>query len=256
MERQPNKDHETPTWQAESLRVTTFHALGAYSLDSIDWWEQVVESKPEQIVTRPRERLVQQSGVFETGQLVLTGRPDRVDWNLQAVFGRSGEPMQGFPSLGPFLETASSFDRVFTKWLAVGPASIRLAFGAVLSRNAEDLASAYKDLSRFLPGVDLSGVEVPDFLYSINRPRTLPDGIRINRINKWSVMQGGAISIGMGPGNRPELASELPDLACRLELDINTAPKSLTSIPSEEATKLFEKLVELGIEITEKGDIP
>ena len=258
MTSQQDTGQEAVRWQVEILRATTFHVRGSYTLESTNWWEAVIEDKPEQVVTRPREGIVQQSGAFEGRQLVFIGRPDRIDWNLLGVVGLPGEPMQGFPTLGPLSDALGSFRKVAEKWLIVSPELTRLAFGAVLSRRVADLASAYQELSRLLPKVELDSTDSPDFLYQINRPRTSksPIGIRINRLSKWSVIQGGTISIGIGPGVGPMLASGSPHLACRLELDINTAADSFNPIPRNARQVLFMELVELGSEIADQGDIP
>ena len=176
----------------------------------------------------------------------------------KAWSARRGEPMLGPPTLGPLPDALESFMRVTERWLSVGPTITRIAFGAVLFISVKDLASAYQELSRFLPTVELGGTDSPDFLYQINRPRaskSLPE-IRVNRMTKWSVIQGESISIGFRAGGGSVLASASPELACRLELDINTVPESMTSTHQARIQPLFNELVELGSEIAEKGDIP
>ena len=68
-------------------------------------------------------------------------------------------------------------------------------------------------------------------------------------------MQGGTISIGAAPGLGPAIVGT-PQLACRLELDINTSAENTNLIPLEHIRQLFEELVNLGYEIADKGDIP
>ncbi len=46
-----------------------------------------------------------------------------------------------------------------------------------------------------------------------------------------------------------------PLVACRLELDINTAPEFKSALKKTMLSKLFDELVELGMEIAHKGDI-
>lgn len=258
MAHQPNRGEEALMWQVESLRATTFHVPGAHTLDPTDWWETVTEDKPEQVVARPKEGLVQQSGVYEGRQLVLTRRQNRVDWNIQGVVEFPPEPMHGVPTLGPLSEALGSYKKVVERWLGTGPDVTRLAFGAVLSRTVPTLNSAYQELSRFLPSIELHGIDASDFLYQINRPRPSksPGAIRINRLNKWSVIQEDTISIGLGRGTRPRFASGHPRLACRLELDINTSAESINPISRTETQVLFRELIEIGSEIADQGDIP
>lgn len=44
--------------------------------------------------------------------------------------------------------------------------------------------------------------------------------------------------------------------ACVLELDINNVPSEQTIIKKESLTDVFGELIDLGIEIASKGDIP
>ena len=245
-------------WQVENLRATTFHAPGESIATSTSTWESIVGEQPEQVLTRPREGIIQQSGTFEGKPLLLIGRLDRVDWILRGVIGPPVEPLPGPPTLGPLPVAMESFTRIAREWLSVSPTATRLAFGAALFIRVNDLASAYSELSRFLPNANLWGTDSPDFLFQVNRPRIskLPTLVRINRLAKWSVMQSGTISIGIGSGGGPMPASASSELACRLELDINTAAESVGPIPPDQTRPLFEELVALGREIADSGDIP
>ena len=224
------------------------------------WWEKVTGSNPEQIVTRPVEHFTQQSGALEGAQLTLTARPSRIDWTLQAMPAIQGQPIQGFPALGAFPDTAEPFLEIVRKCFEIirRPFATRLAFGAVLVRQAADLSSAYNELSQFLPGVQLDQANSSDFLYQINRPRKSRSGTghRINRLTKWSVVQGMYIAIGAMIVGEPTPTRVPPQSASRLELDINTPAETLTPISQEQAWALFEELVSLGTEIAAKGDIP
>ena len=251
---------EAASWLVESLRATTFHPPGesATASTSTNTWEKIVGEQPEQILMRPREGVTQQSGNLLGKPLVLISRQDRVDWILQGVIGPPVEPLAGPPTLGPLPGALESFERVVEKWLSASPTTTRLAFGAALFIRVNDLGAAYRELSRFLPNVKLGDADSPDFLYQVNRPRTskLPISIRINRLAKWSVMQGGTISIGIGTSGGPMSASASPELACRLELDINTAAESVGPISHQETRQLFDELVAFGKEIVENGDVP
>lgn len=94
MDSQQDAGRDPLEWQVESLRLTTFHISGTYDLDSTEWWETVTHDRPDQVVTRPREGIMQQSGSFEGRQLVLLCRPDRVDWHLQEMANPPGQPIQ------------------------------------------------------------------------------------------------------------------------------------------------------------------
>ena len=254
-----NRDatQEIAQWEVESLRLTTFHTPGIVSTDSTDWWESVLGDKPERVTTWPKENRTQQSGTFDGGQLALIFRIDRVDWILRGMMGAPGVPVEGPPNLGTLRDALESLLTVAQRWLDVCPDLTRLAFGAALVETVEDLNLAYQKMSTMLPYVNVGEADSPDFLYQINRPRISksPTTIKINRLSKWSVIQGGDISIVIGQGAAPTLASE-PHFACRLDLDINTSPESSTVIPKGHTWALFSEMVDLGIEIADNGDIP
>ena len=87
-------------WQVEQLRVTTFHATRDVGQMTQQWWEKVVGSKPDQVITRPKERTIQEFGILDGKQLMLISRPDRVDWHLQELIGMSNEPIQTLTAMG------------------------------------------------------------------------------------------------------------------------------------------------------------
>jgi len=120
----------------------------------------------------------------------------------------------------------------------------------------DDRPSGYRKLGSYLPGIQIDPEGSSDFLYQINRPRkarlNIPS-LRINRLSNWSVSR---IDIG---GQFGAQTIELPGLeqyACRLELDINTAPDFQEILVREQLRSTFEELVDLGKEIAARGDIP
>ena len=244
-------------WQVEQLRATTFHAVGVDDQDPLHLWERVVGSTPDQINTRPKDRSIQAHGPLDGQQLTLVIRPGRIDWNLRELMGLPDGPMQDLPTMGAFPAVLDSFCKVANQWLNICPDVIRLAFGAYLLKAVADRATANRELSPFLPNVKLAS-DSQDFLYQINRPRTaesIPD-LNINRLTKWSVMQSGTLSIGNFQASGPIVATGSSQLACRLELDINTQAESRTPIGRRQAQRLFQELVELGSEIAVQGDVP
>ena len=58
--------------------------------------------------------------------------------------------------------------------------------------------------------------------------------LKINRLMKWSVMQAGTLSIGNWQMSGPIVATGRSQLACRLELDINTVAESTDLIARQE----------------------
>ena len=243
-------------WQVEQLRVTTFHATRDVGQMTQQWWEKVVGSKPDQVITRPKERTIQEFGILDGKQLMLISRPDRVDWHLQELIGMSNEPIQTLTAMGALPGIIDSFSRVAGEWLNINSDVTRLAFGAILVKPVADRSTANRELSRFLPNVKLAN-DSQDFLYQINRPRMSKAApkLKINRLMKWSVMQAGTLSIGNWQMSGPIVATGRSQLACRLELDINTAAESSDFIVQQDIGRIFLELVELGREIAIRGDI-
>ncbi len=247
---------DTNQWAAESLRLTTFHRVGSIDLQSPDWWQRVRSSQPEQQISRPGEGLVQQSGGFSDQQLLVNARPDRIDWIFHPAPNASTGPMGAVPILGPMLQAIDAFQAVNEKWLERCEPPTRLAFGAVLLQSVNDLNSAFAKLGPFLPSVDLRGVTTPDFLYQINRPSTssFVEGLMINKLNKWSVAQSGNIAIKLGSGGIADFSVATLGIACRLELDINTAPENTVPFAPTVASRLFNELKDFALDIAARGD--
>lgn len=245
------------SWQVEQLRVTTFHVNGVGDLDPLQMWKKVIGNAPEQVNTRPKDRIIQAHGPFDGKQLTLVTRPGRIDWNLRELMGLPDESMQDLPTIGTLPAVLDSFGKVADQWLNICPDVIRLAFGAHLLKAVADRASASRELSPFLPNVKLTP-DSQDFLYQINRPRAAQSApnLNINRLTKWSVMQSGTLSIGNLQMSGPIVATRRSQLACRLELDINTQAESTVAIGRIQSQRLLQELVELGSEIAARGDIP
>ena len=245
------------TWQAEQLRATAFILPDTLPPEYQSWWENVVGGKPDEERTRPQEGILQQIGTFEGKPLTLASRPGRIDWTLHARMDDQGESPQGFPVIGPFAATLELFRGVINRWLDVCPSTNRLAFGSTLLKPTANPQAGYKELLQYLPGVQMDFTNASDFLYQINRHRMSrsSETLRINRLTKWSVMESGAIGISLNPEGGAILPRGPRQFVCRIELDINTVP-SRETIPNEKAKDLFSELIELGLEIADKGNIP
>ena len=122
----------------------------------------------------------------------------------------------------------------------------------------KDLHTGYIEISKYLPDVKFISEGSSDFLFQISRPRVSISGIkglRINRLTKWSVASINALQFSL---SSPPLKYRegLKSFACRLELDINTAQDFKGELNREQLPQIFKELVEIGKEISIKGDIP
>ncbi len=244
-------------WHVERLRATTFHPIGTNTQRGSEWWEQVIGDNPDQVLARPKEKHSQLTGILDDNQVTLVVRPERVDWVIQADLGGSNESAQEVETLGPLTHALGTYRKVFEDWLRICPSTVRLAFGAVLMRQVSDYSSAIQFLSRLLPNVELDDAGSEDFLYQINRPRSsqTKSDLRINRLTKWSVVQIGTITLGVETSGG-SLTIGPQQLACQLELDINTPASLSEPFNQDEPQSLFSELLELGIELAHKGDLP
>lgn len=240
-------------WEAEQLRITTFHPLDV-GMDALaGWWESVAGDKPEQQVDRPRDGIREISGLFHDKRLVLASQPGRVNVLLLPPVPPLGEEVDRLPALGPLASALDTLRPLGSSWLNADRPITRLAFGAVLVKSVPDLPSGHRIISQFLP-FGMEEANVSDLFYQINRPRNSRDErMRINRLTRWSVAQGGTVSLAIGPHEVTRSESDIR-FACRVELDINT--QANWTEPIDNKVPLFEEIVEYGEEIATYGDTP
>lgn len=240
-------------WEAEQLRITTFHPFDMEMGVLAGWWESVTGDKPEQQVDRPREGIREMFGLFHDKRLVLASQPGRVNVLLLPPDPPLDQEVDGLPTLGPLASALDALHSLRASWLDQELPVTRLAFGAVLVKSVPDLPSGHRVISQFLP-FNLDESNVSDFFYQINRPRDSRDAqMRINRLTRWSVAQGGTVSFAIGP-NEVTRSYSGAQYACRLELDVNTQADRTT--PINDKISLFEEMVGYGMEIAQNGDIP
>jgi len=245
-------------WQVESLRMTAFPSPAAQVATEPTWWTDLLGEPAEKQVVQPKQKARREEGAYEGGKLILTTQPARIDWVYVAVDdpeGGQGEP----PTIGAFPATVDLFSRLMLRWFERGacPSVHRLAFGAVLSQLIGDQQTGYQRMTSYFPNLSLNLEGASDFAYQINRPRSSTSGVvglRINRLSKWAVPIWTMVEFPVTP--EAGLQVRQGGAACRLELDINTAPDFPGDLPHEYLSRIFKELVNLGQEIAEKGDIP
>jgi len=246
------------SWQVLSMRLTAFPAE-AIKTEGQSWWPDLVGYDPETVVSRPKAGQYRAEGEFEGRQLLLSVRADRIDWNLAAIGKAPEEESATLPLSGSFPEVLGSFIKIANPWLAVSTPITRLAFGGVLVQPIENRRSGYVRIGGYLPSVALDPDGSSDFLYQINRPRPSKTGIEslhINRLTKWSVLLFHRFSVALQKTAITTVGLGSGDSACRLEVDINTAPDFEGVLPAEKLPDILQELVDLAREIATKGDIP
>lgn len=240
-------------WQPAILRLTAF-TQSPYG-GSEDWWKKVVGTTAETEFTNAKTQERIKEGVFLNGKLTLNINPIRIDWRY-AVTEEISQRGQQFNTLGAFSENNTRFRRLMDKWLSAPsiPPITRLAFGAVWLQPTDTLTKSTEILASCLPFLDLK--DVPEFQYHINRPRKSRSGItdlEINRLSKWNLLKLRSVVSLLGSPSPLHPVAET--YASYLEVDINTSADYKQALPNAQLPTLFAELIELGIEIAEKGDI-
>lgn len=221
-------------------------------------WERLFSEPAEISLVRPKEGIRQEEGPFGGGKLIITSRslPARID----LIYAFEMAATEEFSTLGTFQSSNYEFLKLVNRYLDESEEISRLAFGAVLLRQAVSKEGGYKSISSCLPDITLDCANSQDFLYQINRPRLIElqgTGLLVNRLSKWAVARIQRLQIEVNIGEKT--SHTVPSLegmyACRLELDINTSPKGVDPLDRAILSPIFEILMELGKEIAEKGDI-
>ncbi|MFH1563087.1 MAG: hypothetical protein ABIF11_06705 [Nitrospirota bacterium] len=233
-------------WFAQNLRLTVFPAPTC-KIESLPKWEETLGELPEQSNTQPKAKILEETGKFGKGALSLKFVPGRIDWHYMPIF-LTDKIAENLPNIGQFVEAIELFKPVMVKWLeSCGPLT-RLAFGTQINLPTENHKDAYLLLNEYLHYVELDP-NSSDFSYSINRIRPYKRGIpdlKINRLSRW-----GAMEVVL----KSESLESDPVLFVSVDLDINTVPIKDLVISKEYFNILFNELIEMAIEIAEKGDI-
>jgi hypothetical protein len=246
-------------WKAVQLRLTVFPSRPQTPNSVAEWWEVSVGAEPDDVTVNLKKSVGSAVGAYAGGKLTLECQASRIDWRLDPhdveVESLISEPR--IPDLGPYADLIGPFSAVGRAWLGRPdvPEIFRLAFGAVLVHPEPTREAGYARLPEYLPvRVDPGS---SDFQYQINYPaasRTAP-GVTINRLSKWSVVKLNVARFLAIPGEPPLHSQQAPAVnAFRLELDINTAPSSNLTLPSNSAVGLFEELIETGARTIDQGE--
>ena len=239
-------------WHVESLRVSIFHS-GEYVRPGL--WEQVMGIPPESSDTRAREGIIQEQGVVDSDTLLLVMQRGRLDWNLLPGPDRSGE-RRGLPTLMAMREAIPLLGRALYPTIDECGPVVRLALGCVLTQHATDLLNGLKQLSKYLPRLDLENQGGPDFAFQINRRRTsiTAPPTQINRLAKWQLdeIQGATFTVGH---MRSPILETQRAMVSKLTLDINTNP-GINAFAAASVPDLYNEFVVLARQIATQGDIP
>ena len=127
--------------------------------------------------------------------------------------------------LGPFEAALAAFRETVREWLDSTdcPALTRIAYGAVLLLEVDDLESGNRLLGELL---SLRADGALDLEYKINRRRdsAIEPGVAINRLCAWSTIKAmlGYIEVPANGDQLPTMSTQRPEVMWRLSRSIST----------------------------------
>lgn len=241
-------------WNAEILRLTTFHPSGVLA-NTQGWWKALTNEEPGSIVNKPKGGERAEVGRYEGWPFALQVQPQpegRVDW----IAGGPGETTENSETLRLPIRLPLFLDPM-RRWLQTNcPRTKRLAFGAILQLDVGNRSEGYRTLSNYLD-FDLSE-DAWDFMYQINRKRIsrVVKGLSINRLTRWSVGSFQRATFRIASSDCPvEAEVGQQTYHCRLELDINTAPEFPDLLPQGQLAALLDEMQQMSLEIVRDGDV-
>ena len=253
--RQNVSPHGGAGWQAETWRLTAFLTPGE-QVGEPQWWTELAGESPESRNSSPRQGTLHEQGPYKGGILSVSLRPGRVDLVISATPRDEASMGEDMPSLGLLSDSIETFRHLAVNWLAQAPSTNRLAVGNVLMRPVEDRNEAYQLVAQYVPGLRLDSENISDLIYRINRSRNSkvrPD-LLINRVSSWSAIVGEVMTFEIPTAQTVQRRQLF--VAARVELDINTAPETSTELDRADLHDLLDEMIQLDLEIAERGDVP
>ena len=240
-------------WETNTLRISVFPMSSSPVRGQSGLWKRAMCQEPDNIDFRPKDKLTTEQGVIGDIHLRVAIRDERIDWVLQSQPNLldGGQP-KTVPVIHD-LEAASKIVRDVAIASAQGSLQ-RLAFSVALVEVIPSLDGALRRLSEHLPELRFDNVG-SDFVYQVNRRRrsqTVPQS-EINRIAKWSVLQGASVNLVVSPSAKAVVDASEVLYGARLDLDINNVPAN--AISGKKLPILLEELTTIASEIALKGDV-
>lgn len=241
-------------WHVETMRITVFPSdMSVVDMPTV--WDSVMDQEPDAIHFQ-KDVIDAREVQFGNGRIVLAKQPDKIDWHYLSLQDRADS--EQLPIIGKLEEELNAFSELANAWFVSSdmlPIN-RLAFGSVLLRPVNTVEEGNSILTDLLPKMNLKGAR--DFNYQVNRRRNsnVEPGIQVNRLSKWNVHSAQLVTVEINPMQGQQITRTTGlRIACRLELDINTFPEHTATLPPDKLSDIFRELIDLGLEISEEGDI-
>ena len=242
-------------WNVNSLRFTLFPDQ-QYSFVEDDW-KKIFDKSPDSFSHNLKTNLQHYEGEFFEGLMNLDLTPLRIDFNYLPT---GPVPPSGIDdlNLGLLDDIVPDFVTSINKFFDSGncPRAQRIAFAANYFIPTATKVSGYILLNKYLPKVEIDPNKSSDFLYQINRPRKskVINGLEINRLTKWRVIEYQGISPQIKLGNQGNLSIN-KEYSMSLQMDINSQADYPSEIEPATQKGLFGELVGFSREISDNGDI-
>jgi len=267
-DKKPTKSKLPPlsVWEPEMLRLTLFPnkeaLLNVDEFDNQTWWKDIFGMRPTRTERAPNNLFYREEGRLEKDkdQWILVLQRNRIDWQYVIDLEKEKEEGNDAPfTLGKFPFIIEEFLKPMKQWLTLQtcPSASRLAFGAILLQRVKNLQDGYSQIANYLhDNVKIDPGNISDFMYRINKPRPSKENpdLKFNRLSTWSV--AGFAKFQSTISGMELIQHLLPEkFACRLELDISTNAEYKAGFTKDELFAIFDKLIGLGTEIAQEGDI-
>lgn len=247
-------------WEVQILRFTGFLQPSAKPIYK-NWWKRITGDDPENRNEKPKENIIEDSGKFKIdskyGNLKLILKPERIDLICEPIFDINDPSI---PTIGNYITTTQFFsDNIVSRLISDNeefPDLTRLAFGAVLFKNQDNIEDVFNLLSSYLNCIDFNLISKnTDFQYNTNRPRIIEMDnlkLKINRLMKWNARIMNLLSINTSSNER--ILTAYPQVM--MELDINTAVEEKQHIFNNNIIiNILSILIKFANEICTEGDI-
>lgn len=247
-------------WKVESFRTTCFFSPMAEIIDFESWWEVATGNPPDNVISQPKKKEKRAEGLYEENWLTLRLQPIRADWKY-GLQQKVPFTIEDGPTLGNYPDVVNDFLSPIKQWIGSDyyPKMRRLAFGVELLHPVDNLIDGQINLDRLIPSITLATENTSDFLFRINRKKTLSGfDFSINRLSTWSVITFNMklVQIRADGSLIPEPGQDEEHSYIKLQLDINSEDDYYGEFEGEQSLVIIDQLVAQAEEIALKGDIP
>jgi hypothetical protein len=134
---------------------------------------------------------------------------------------------------------------------------VRLAFAPVLLGELPTRLDAYRSLAGLLKTVAGDPEHLKELMFRINWPvnSTSVNGLTLNRITHWSVVELQLQMLTLQPGATAARDAVPVAIAIRLEMDHNTEASRVAPFDRNQLAPIYRELVALALENAEKGEL-